>query len=87
VGDLSGVQNAISFQGTFRFGGNQAVSGLIGFADDSTRQVFQDNRQFVATLGYQIAYAAPFDIVWSASSWTTNGYVTKSIYHYGGPIR
>src|SRR5665213_2170241 len=85
VGDLSGVQNAISFQGTFRFGGNQAVSALVGFADDSTRQPFQDNRQFVATLGYQIAYAAPFDIIPSPSSWTTNAYVTKSVYRYGGP--
>ncbi|HYM72108.1 MAG TPA: hypothetical protein VET89_03935 [Stellaceae bacterium] len=85
VADLSGVQNAISLQGTYRFGGNQAVTALVGFSDDSTRQPFQDNRQFVATLGYQVAYQAPFDIVRSGASWTTSAYVTKSIYRYGGP--
>src|SRR6185312_7027742 len=85
VADLSGVQNAISLQGVYRFGGNQAVTALVGFSDDSTRKLFQDNRQFVATLGYQVAYPAPFDIVNTAQSWTTAAYVTKSIYRYGGP--
>jgi hypothetical protein len=82
VGQLSGVQNAISLQGTYRFGGNQAVSALFGFADDSTKVPFQDNRQFVGTLGYQIAYPAPFDIV---QSWTTNAFASYSTYRYGGP--
>lgn len=82
VANLSGVLNAISLQGVYRFGGNQAVTGLIGFADDSTRVPFQDNRQLVGTLGYQIAYPAPFDL--SALSWTTNAYVTRSVYNYGG---
>lgn len=85
VAELSGVPNSLSLQGVYRFGGNQAVSALVGFSDDSTRVPFQDNRQFVGTLGYQIAYPAPFEFVNAASSWTTNAYVTRSVYNYGGP--
>lgn len=85
VADLSGVPNSLSLQGVYRFGGNQAVSALVGFADDSTRVPFQDNRQIVGTLGYQIAYPAPFEFINTASSWTTNAYVTRSVYNYGGP--
>ena len=85
VATLSGNLNAISLQGIYRFGGNQALTASVGFADDSARVASQDNRQLVGTLGYQIAYVVPFEFVQSGSAWTTTGAVTRSVYDYGGP--
>jgi hypothetical protein len=84
--NLSGIPNSITLQGAYLFGADQAVTASFGFADDSTRVVFQDNRQYAGTLAYQIGYQAPFD--WAAAGgapWTTAASVNYSIYEYGGP--